>query len=167
MLRFDVSLELLLESGMGQLKYSWAILSRLMYRDFSLFVSYRHLYIANILYSLVYSDLFPLHDYRYCFRIDIFDICLSALWCIYCFVILHFVSEWHKPPCRRSDPGSVCWNSSFKFIISLIFLTRRYSIEAFIRMVAPHQPYSSSWSTTFLVNGLGQGEYWGGALHFQ
>ena len=61
------------------------------------------------------------------------------------------------------DPGSMYWNTSFKFIISLIFPTRRYSIEAFIRMVAPHQPYSSSWSMTFLVNGLGQGEYRGGA----
>lgn len=76
---------------------------------------------------------------------------IYLLWCIYCYVFLHFVSEWHKPPCRRFVPGSMRWNSSFKFIVSLIFLTRRYSIEAFILMVAPHQPYSSSWSTTFLV----------------
>ena len=51
---FDVSLELLLESGMGQLKHSLVILSRLMYRDFSLFISCTHLYITNILYTLIY-----------------------------------------------------------------------------------------------------------------
>ena len=170
---------------MGQLRRSLVFLSRLMYRHFSLFISCTHLYITNILRTLICfccmtiviasallslifiylsSDLFLLRWYCYCFRIVIFDIYLSALWCIYCFVILHFVSEWYKPPCRGFDSGSMCWNSTFKFIISLTFPTRRYSIEAFIRMVAPHQPYSSSWSTTFLVNGLGQGEYRGGAL---
>ena len=35
--------------------------SRLMNRVYSLFISYRLLYITNILYSRVYSDLFPLH----------------------------------------------------------------------------------------------------------
>ena len=54
MLRFDVSLELLLESGMGQLKCSLALFSRLMDRDFSLFISCTLLYITNILYSLIY-----------------------------------------------------------------------------------------------------------------
>ena len=108
--------------------------------------------------------LFPLLVYCLCFRIVISDVYLTTLCCIYRYAILHIVSEWHKPPRRRFDPGSMCWNSSFKFIISLTFPTRRFSIEAFIRMVAPHQPYSSSWSTTFLVNELGQGEYRGGAL---
>ena len=68
--------------------------SRLMYRVFSLFISYRHLYITNILHSCVYSYLLPLCDSCYCFRFEIFDIYLSALWCIYCLFILHFVSEW-------------------------------------------------------------------------
>ena len=54
-LRFDVSLELLLESGMGQLKQFFSdSLSRLMYRDFSLFISCTLLYITNILYTLFY-----------------------------------------------------------------------------------------------------------------
>ena len=95
--------------------------SRLMYRVFSLFISYKHLYITNSLHSCIFSYLFPMCDSCYFFRFDIFDIYLSALWCIYCYVILHFVSEWHKPPCRRFDPGSVCWISSFKFIISHVF----------------------------------------------
>ena len=47
---------------MGQLKSSLAFLSWLMYRDYSLFISYSLLYITNIMHSCVYSDLFPLHD---------------------------------------------------------------------------------------------------------
>ena len=52
-LRFDVSLELLLESGKGQLKYPLAFLSRLMYRVYSLFIGYTPLYMTNILYTLI------------------------------------------------------------------------------------------------------------------
>ena len=63
-----------------------------MYRVFSLFISYRHLYITNILHSCVYSYLLPLCDYCYCFRIEIFDIYLSAplMYLLFCYLTFRF-----------------------------------------------------------------------------
>ena len=64
--------------------------SRLMYRVFSLFISYKHLYITNILHSCVYSYLLPLCDSCYCFRIDLLDIYLSTPLMYLLFVYLTF-----------------------------------------------------------------------------
>ena len=146
---------------MGQLKYSLAILSGLMYRDFSLFISYKHLYITNILYTLIYfrclfivsaSALSSL-IFIYLFS-DVFIVMLSYI--LFPNGTSHRVDVLTQDRCAGIPHSNLLYHSYFP--------TRRYSIEAFIWMVAPHRPYSSSWSTTFLVNELGQGEYRGGAL---
>ena len=62
-------LSLVWDSSRVLWRFSW-----LMYRVYSLFISYKHLYMANILYSRVYSELFPLRDYFYFFCFFNFDI---------------------------------------------------------------------------------------------
>ena len=124
-----------------------------------MFISCTLLYITNILYTLIYFRcIFILLPqllsliFVYLFS-DVFIVMLSYI--LFPNGISHRVDVLTQDWCVGIPHSNLLYHH---------FPTRRYSIEAFIRMVAPHQPYSSSWSTTFLVNGLGQGEYRGGAL---